>query len=86
VRGMRKTIVGKVSGDKMDRTISVRVERRVSHPIYDKIQRRWTNLQVHDEKNEGRVGDLVEIMETRPLSKTKRWRLVKVVKRTAEVS
>ena len=66
---------------KMDKTIVVRIARRISHPLYKKIITRYKNFNAHDEKNEAQVGDLVEIMETRPLSKTKRWRLVRIVKR-----
>ena len=78
-RGTRKTVVGKVVSDKMAKTISVRTERLVKHPLYGKYVRRWTTYKAHDEQNEAQMGDTVEIMETRPLSKTKRWRLVRVV-------
>ena len=64
---------------KMDKTIVVRIARRISHPLYKKIITRYKNFRAHDEKNEAQVGDLVRIMETRPLSKTKRWRLAKIV-------
>ncbi|GAB4159553.1 MAG: hypothetical protein Kow00107_08010 [Planctomycetota bacterium] len=78
-RGRRKSVIGVVASDKMDKTITVRVERLVQHPKYKKFIRRWTALKAHDENNEARIGDTVEIMETRPLSKTKRWRLVRIV-------
>ena len=65
---------------KMDKTIVVRISRRISHPLYKKIITRYTKFNAHDERSEAHVGDLVKIMETRPLSKTKRWRLVEVVK------
>ncbi|RKY21738.1 MAG: 30S ribosomal protein S17 [Planctomycetota bacterium] len=80
-RGNRKKVIGVVASDKMDKTITVRVERLVKHPLYKKYIRRWTALKAHDEKNEAAVGDTVEIMETRPLSKTKRWRLVRIVQK-----
>ncbi len=85
MRGLRKTVTGKVTSDKMEKTLSILVERRVPHPKYGKILKRRTWLKAHDEKNEARIGDIVEVMETRPLSKTKRWRLVKIVKRAAKV-
>ena len=65
----------------MDKTITVAVERRVKHPIYGKFVKKTTNFHAHDEKNECTIGDIVRIMETRPLSKTKRWRLVEIIKR-----
>lgn len=83
-RNRRKVVYGKVVSDKMDKTVSVKIETLVSHPVYGKIQRRWTTLKAHDEKNEAREGDVVELMETRPLSKTKNWRLVKILKRPAK--
>ena len=82
-RGKRKNVTGKVVSDKMDKTITVRCERLVKHPFYGKYVRRWTMYKVHDEENQARVGDTTEIMETRPLSKTKRWRLVRVLDRAA---
>ncbi|MHC4778548.1 MAG: 30S ribosomal protein S17 [Planctomycetota bacterium] len=85
MRGRRKTVIGKVTSDKMDKTLSVLIETRISHPIYGKFQRCRTFLKAHDEKNEAGMGDTVEVMETRPLSKTKRWRLVKIVKKAAKV-
>jgi small subunit ribosomal protein S17 len=77
--GLRKTRVGVVTSDKMDKTIVVEVERRVPHPRFKKIVRRTTKFHAHDEKGEAKVGDKVRIMETRPLSKTKRWRLLEVL-------
>jgi small subunit ribosomal protein S17 len=76
---LRKTRVGVVTSDKMDKTIVVEVERRVPHPRFKKIVRRTTKFHAHDEKGEAKVGDRVSIMETRPLSKTKRWRLIEVL-------
>lgn len=81
-RGSRKTRVGKVVRDKMDKSRVVAVERTMRHPLYGRIIRRTKNYKVHDENNESRVGDTVKIMETRPLSKQKRWRLVEVVEKT----
>ena len=78
-RGMRKTRVGVVVSDKMDKTITVAVKYRVRHPLYGKIINRTTKLKAHDEQNVCNIGDKVEVMETRPLSKDKRWRLVKVL-------
>lgn len=80
-RNMRKTRVGLVTSDKMDKTITVSVERRIQHPLYGKYIKRHTKLTAHDEKNECGVGDTVRIMETRPLSKKKRWRLVEVLEK-----
>ncbi len=80
-RGNRKEVVGVVISDKMDKTIAVKVERLVKHPIYKKFVRRSTTFKAHDENNEAKSGDMVEIMETRPLSKSKRWRLVRIVKK-----
>jgi small subunit ribosomal protein S17 len=85
MRGLRKIVTGKVTSDKMEKTLSVLVETRVPHPMYGKFQRRRTWLKAHDENNEARIGDVVEVMETRPLSKTKRWRVIKIVKRAAKV-
>jgi small subunit ribosomal protein S17 len=76
---LRKTRVGVVKSDKMNKTIVVEVERRVPHPRFKKIVRRTTKFHAHDEKEEAKVGDKVRIMETRPLSKTKRWRLIEVL-------
>ena len=74
-RGIRKTKVGTVVSDRMDKTVVVRVERLVPHPVYKKYVKRRTTYKAHDEKNEYRIGDRVEIVETRPLSKEKRWRV-----------
>ena len=77
----RKTRVGKVVSDKMDKTVVVAIEDRVAHPLYKKIVGRTYKLKAHDENNECRVGDTVEVMETRPLSKDKRWRLVEIIEK-----
>jgi small subunit ribosomal protein S17 len=77
----RKVRTGRVVSNKMEKSIVVAIERRVPHPIYKKYFRRTTTLMVHDEKREAAVGDLVRIMETRPLSKHKRWRMVEVVEK-----
>ncbi|MHC4515261.1 MAG: 30S ribosomal protein S17 [Planctomycetota bacterium] len=78
-RRARKVQVGKVTSAKMDKSITVVVERKVRHPVYEKYVRRQTKLHAHDEKNEAKVGDTVEVMAARPISKLKRWRLVKIV-------
>lgn len=78
-RALRKTRVGLVVSDKMDKTIVVAVQDSVKHPLYKKIIKRTVKFKAHDEKNECGIGDKVEIMETRPLSKDKRWRLVRVI-------
>jgi len=80
-RNLRKTRTGVVRSNKMDKTITVAVERRVKHPIYGKFVKKTTRFHAHDEKNECTVGDIVKIMETRPLSKLKRWRLVEIVEK-----
>jgi small subunit ribosomal protein S17 len=80
-RTVRKERIGLVTSNKMDKTISVSVERRVKHPVYKKYINRTTKLMAHDEKNECQEGDLVRIMETRPLSRNKRWRLVEIIER-----
>ncbi len=80
-RNLRKTNVGKVVSDKMDKTIVVAIEDSVKHPLYNKIIKRTIRLKVHDENNEAGVGDRVKIMETRPLSKDKRWRLVEIIEK-----
>ena len=80
-RNLRKTNVGKVVSDKMDKTIVVAIEDSVKHPLYGKIVKRTVKLKVHDENNECKVGDTVKVMETRPLSKDKRWRLVEIMER-----
>jgi small subunit ribosomal protein S17 len=80
-RGLRKTRIGEVVSNKMDKSISVAVVRRVKHPVYKKYIKRTIKLMAHDEKNDCNEGDLVKIMETRPLSHSKRWRLVEIVER-----
>ena len=80
-RNLRKIRIGVVTSDKMDKTITVAVERKVKHPIYGKFVKKTTKFHAHDEKQECAIGDVVKIMETRPLSKTKRWRLVEVVEK-----
>ncbi|MBS1510441.1 MAG: 30S ribosomal protein S17 [Bacteroidetes bacterium] len=80
-RNLRKTKLGVVSSNKMDKTITVNVERKVKHPLYGKFVKKSTKFHAHDEKNECNIGDTVKIMETRPMSKTKRWRLVEVVEK-----
>jgi small subunit ribosomal protein S17 len=80
-RNLRKTRIGVVTSNRMDKTVTVSVERRVKHPIYGKFVKKTTKFHAHDEKNECTIGDTVRIMETRPLSKTKRWRLVEVVEK-----
>ena len=82
-RGIRKTKVGTVMSDKMDKTVVVRVERVVQHPVYKKYTKRRTTYKAHDEKNEFKVGDRVEIVEARPLSKEKRWRVLRLIERPA---
>lgn len=81
VRNLRKTRIGVVSSNKMDKTITVTVERKIKHPLYGKFLKKTTKFHAHDEKNECSIGDTVKIMESRPLSKTKRWRLVEVVEK-----
>lgn len=78
-RKLRKTEIGNVVSDKMDKTIVVAVEDSVKHSLYGKIVKKTKRLKAHDENNECRVGDRVEIMETRPLSKDKRWRLIRII-------
>ena len=80
-RNLRKTRIGKVVSDKMDKTIVVAVENHVKHPLYKKIVKRTYKLKAHDENNECNIGDTVKVMETRPLSKDKRWRLVSIVEK-----
>ena len=80
-RNLRKTRTGVVTSNKMAKTITVAVERKVKHPIYGKFVKKTTKFHAHDEKNEASIGDVVRIMETRPLSKTKRWRLVEVLEK-----
>ena len=80
-RGARKSRTGLVVSDKMDKTVVVAIERRVPHPIYGKMITRTKRLKAHDEENSAKVGDTVRIVETRPLSKDKRWRLVEIIDR-----
>ena len=80
-RNLRKTRVGKVVSDKMDKTIVVAVENHVKHPLYGKIVKKTYKLKAHDENNEYGIGDTVKVMETRPLSKDKRWRLVSIIEK-----
>ena len=80
-RNLRKTRVGKVISDKMDKTIVVAVEDHVKHPLYKKIVKRTYKLKAHDENNECGIGDKVKVMETRPLSEDKRWRLVEIIEK-----
>mgnify|MGYP000466282650 FL=1 len=80
-RNLRKTRVGKVVSDKMDKTVVVAIIDNVKHPLYKKIIKRTVKLKAHDEENQCRIGDKVELMETRPLSKDKRWRVVNIIER-----
>ena len=80
-RNLRKVRVGKVTSNKMDKTIVVAIEEHVKHPLYKKVVKRTYKLKAHDEKNECNIGDTVRVMETRPLSKDKRWRLVEIVEK-----
>ncbi len=80
-RALRKQRTGVVTSDKMDKTITVLVERKIKHPIYGKFMKSTKKFTAHDEKNECKIGDKVKIMETRPLSKKKRWRLVEILER-----
>lgn len=82
-RGYRKRVIGVVCSDKMDKTISVKVERLVKDPLYGKYIKRATIYKAHDEEKKAKVGDKVEIMETRPISKTKHWRLVRILEEAA---
>ena len=80
-RNLRKTRTGKVVSNKMDKTIVVAIENHVKHPLYNKVVKRTDKLKAHDENNECNIGDIVKVMETRPLSKDKRWRLVEIVEK-----
>ncbi|MBR6880702.1 MAG: 30S ribosomal protein S17 [Clostridiales bacterium] len=80
-RNLRKSRVGIVTSDKMDKTITVSVVEHVKHPLYGKIMKRTYKLKAHDENNEAKEGDKVQVMETRPISKDKRWRLVQIVEK-----
>ena len=84
--GHRKILLGEVVSNRMHKTITVRVERRVRHPIYERVVKRSKKFHAHDEHNQCQIGDIVRIIETRPLSKTKCWRLLEVVRRQAGVS
>jgi small subunit ribosomal protein S17 len=81
VRNLRKTRIGKVISDRMDKTITVAVVNNVKHPLYKKIVKKTYKLKAHDEENQCRIGDTVKVMETRPLSKHKRWRLVSIIEK-----
>ena len=81
MRGYRKTRIGVVVSDKMDKTIVVAIKTKVRHPLYGKMVNRTRKFKAHDEKNESGIGDTVKIMETRPISKDKRWRLVEIVEK-----
>lgn len=80
-RNLRKERVGKVVSNKMTKSITIAIDRKVKHPIYGKFMNKTTRFMVHDEKNEAGIGDTVRVMETRPLSKSKRWRLVEIVEK-----
>ena len=80
-RNLRKTRTGKVTSNKMDKTIVVAIENHVKHPLYGKIVKKTYKLKAHDETNERNIGDTVKVMETRPLSKDKRWRLVEIIEK-----
>lgn len=81
LRGLRKTRVGMVVSDKMDKTVVVEIKTRVSHPLYGKIMNKTTKLKAHDESNQCGTGDKVRVMETRPLSREKRWRVVEILEK-----
>lgn len=85
-KNTQRSIVGKVVSDKMNKTIVVQIERKVKHPLYGKYVRRFSKMYAHDEDNTCRIGDLVLIKQTRPLSKTKRWALVEIVRRQEQQS
>ena len=80
-RNLRKVMIGKVVSDKMDKTVVVAVETNVKHSVYNKIMKRTYKLKAHDENNECKIGDTVKVMETRPLSKDKRWRVVEIMEK-----
>ena len=83
--GIRKSRLGRVVSDKRDKTITIAVDRRVKHRLYGKVMKRISKLVVHDENNEYEIGDVVRVIETRPLSKTKRWRVVELIRRADTV-
>lgn len=85
MKGSSKIRIGEVVSDKMDKTVVVKIQRRISHPLYGKIITKSERIKAHDEKNECRLGDTVKIQETRPLSKEKRWRVVEIIKREEKV-
>lgn len=80
-RNLRKQLVGVVTSNKMEKSITITVERRIKHPIYGKFVKKSNKFMAHDEKNECNIGDVVRVMETRPLSKSKRWRLIEILER-----
>ena len=80
-RNLRKTRIGVVSSNKMEKTCTVKIERRLKHPIYGKFVKSTKKFTAHDEKNETNIGDLVKIMETKPLSKNKRWRVIEIIEK-----
>lgn len=80
-RNLRKEKTGKVTSNKMQKSITIAIDRKVKHPIYGKFMKKTTQLMAHDEKNEANIGDTVRIAETRPLSKSKRWRLVEIIEK-----
>lgn len=84
-RGIRKVLTGKVVSDKMDKTVVVAVETLVRHPLYQRIIRRTKKFKAHDEQNSCRIGDKVKMMETRPLSKEKRWRIIEILERAEQI-
>jgi len=84
-RGMRKVLTGRVVSDKMEKTVVVAVETLVKHPMYQRIIRRTRKFKAHDEKNSCRIGDKVKVMETRPLSKEKRWRVIEILERAEQI-
>ena len=86
VERKRKTLLGEVVSDRMHKTITVMVERRVRHPIYERVIKRSKKYHAHDERNQCQIGDVVRIVETRPLSRTKRWRLQEVVRRRVDAT
>lgn len=81
IRKLRKTRIGLVTSNKMDKSVTISIIRRVPHPLYKKYSKKTTKLMAHDEKNECNIGDLVKVMETRPLSAKKRWRLVEIIEK-----
>ncbi|MDD2443664.1 MAG: 30S ribosomal protein S17 [Desulfotomaculaceae bacterium] len=84
-RGMRKVMTGRVVSDKMEKTVVVAVESLVRHPLYQRTIRRTKNFKAHDEKNSCRIGDKVKVMETRPISKDKRWRVIEILEKSKQI-